>query len=66
MARALQGIGWAERIDMRNRVVKAFCKVPMNLALGLMAAMAVDLVVEKAQAEKVELVEIPHHLLMTS
>ena len=57
---------------MRNRVVKAFCKVPMNLQLfaeggdgaGLMAAMAVDLA--RAQAVKVELVEIPLHLLMTS
>lgn len=56
---------------MRNRVVKAFCKVPMNLQLfaeggdgaGLMAAMAVDLARAKAQAVKVELVQTPHHLL---
>lgn len=35
-------------------------------ALGLMAAMAVDLARAKAQAVKVELVQTPHHLLMTS
>lgn len=59
---------------MRNKVIKAFCKVPMNLQLfaeggdgaGVMAAMAVDPVMEKAQAVKVELVQTHLHLLMTS
>ena len=54
--------------------VKAFCKLPMDLQLfaeggdgaGADGGNAADPAREKAQAVKVELAEIPLHLLMTS